>query len=122
MQTTFTVTASDCAKAVGDRTDSWSCVDCGFNTAPAGHFRELRSGTEPTKNRSALILSAMAITDQWTEQLRCPKCGKSGMAGLSQGQSDDIPTVHGVSDGFKAVQTEYGPDFHCGACNIPVEP
>jgi hypothetical protein len=31
---TFTVTASDCAEAVGDRTDSYVCVDCGVNTAP----------------------------------------------------------------------------------------
>jgi hypothetical protein len=31
---TITVTASDLAEAVGDRTDSWACVDCGFNTAP----------------------------------------------------------------------------------------
>jgi hypothetical protein len=31
---TLTITASDLAKAVGDRTDSWECVDCGVNTAP----------------------------------------------------------------------------------------
>jgi hypothetical protein len=35
MQTlTWTLTASDYAEAVGDRTDSWACIDCGFNTAP----------------------------------------------------------------------------------------
>lgn len=35
MQTlTLTLTASDCAEAAGDKTDSWDCVDCGFNTAP----------------------------------------------------------------------------------------
>jgi hypothetical protein len=36
MKRTITLTASDCAEAeaAGDRTDSWACVDCGFNTAP----------------------------------------------------------------------------------------
>jgi hypothetical protein len=29
--------------------------------------------------------------------------------------------VDSISDGFKAVQTEYGPNFHCGACNVPVD-
>jgi hypothetical protein len=31
---TWTLTASDCAEAAGDKTDSWACIDCGFNTAP----------------------------------------------------------------------------------------
>jgi hypothetical protein len=31
---TLTLTASHLAEAVGDRTDSWECVDCGVNTAP----------------------------------------------------------------------------------------
>jgi hypothetical protein len=30
-----------------------------------------------------------------------------------------MPTVEFVTAGFKAVQTEYGPDFHCGTCNVP---
>jgi hypothetical protein len=35
MQTrTFTLTQSHAAEAAGDRTDSWACIDCGFNTAP----------------------------------------------------------------------------------------
>jgi hypothetical protein len=50
--------------------------------------------------------------DEWNEQLRCPKCRKTGIASLSQGQRDDIPTVQGVvPDGFKVIQTQYGPDF-----------
>jgi hypothetical protein len=41
MQTlTFTLTASHCAEAVGDRTDSWSCIDCGINTAPGFPSKE----------------------------------------------------------------------------------
>jgi hypothetical protein len=44
------------------------------------------------------------------------------MASLSQGESDDTPTVQSVPDGFKVVQTEYGSDFHCGTCNVAVAP
>ncbi len=62
------------------------------------------------------------MTDEWNEQLRCPGCGKGGMASLSQGDGDQAPTVLTVPDGFKVIQTEYGPDFHCGTCNIAVAP
>ncbi len=62
------------------------------------------------------------MNDQWTEQLRCPRCSKIGMASLSQGELDQTPAVLTVPDGFKVVQTEYGPDFHCGTCNVPVDP
>jgi hypothetical protein len=35
MQTrTLTLTQSHVDEAAGDRTDSWICIDCGFNTAP----------------------------------------------------------------------------------------
>jgi hypothetical protein len=44
------------------------------------------------------------------------------MASLSQAEGDQSPTVLTVPDGFKVVQTEYGPDFHCGTCNVAVEP
>jgi hypothetical protein len=62
------------------------------------------------------------MTDERNEKLRCPSCGRTGMASLSQGEADDTPIVHVVPDGFKAVQTEYGPDFRCGTCDIAVEP
>jgi hypothetical protein len=62
------------------------------------------------------------MIDQWNEELRCPQCSNTGLASLSQPEDAKTPTVEGVSDGFKAVQTEYGPDFHCGACHIPVLP
>ena len=83
-------------------------------------FLEFPSGTEPTNKRSVLILAAMI--DDWNERLRCPKCGKTGMASLSLSDDADIPTVHSVPDGFKVVATSYGPNFHCGACNVPVLP
>jgi len=63
----------------------------------------------------------MPLTSR-NETLRCPECSKTGMASLSQANGDDMPTVLSITNGFKAVQTEYGPDFRCGACNIAVEP
>jgi hypothetical protein len=44
------------------------------------------------------------------------------MASLSQAVSDQTPTVLTVPDGFKVVETEYGPDFHCESCNVAVDP
>jgi hypothetical protein len=83
---------------------------------------EFPSETEPTNKRNVLILSLMAITDEWNEELRCPKCGKTGMASLSQSDASDIATVQSVPDGFKVVAAEYGPDFQCATCNIAVMP
>jgi len=61
------------------------------------------------------------MTDQWDEELRCPQCRRKGMVSLSQNGDNSIPTVDNVADGFKTVQTEYGPNFECGACNVTVE-
>lgn len=61
-----------------------------------------------------------AMTDEWNEKLRCPKCGKTGIASLSQGC--DISIVQSVPDGFKVIQTEFGPNFRCATCNVAVEP
>jgi hypothetical protein len=46
---------------------------------------------------------------------------KTGEASLSQ-DNDDAPTVQSVSDGFKVVATQYGPDFQCTTCNLAVVP
>jgi hypothetical protein len=62
------------------------------------------------------------MVDQWNEQLHCPQCRNTGMASLSQPKDAEIPTVEAVPDGFKVVQTEYGPDFHCGVCNVRAAP
>jgi hypothetical protein len=62
------------------------------------------------------------MSDEWNEELRCPECGKTGIASLSQASGDNMPTVQSVQDGFKVIATQYGPDFHCGTCNIPVAP
>ena len=52
------------------------------------------------------------MRDQWYENLRCPTCGKTGKASLSQ-DNDDEPTIQILPDGFKVVATEHGPDFSC---------
>jgi hypothetical protein len=62
------------------------------------------------------------MADHWDEHLRCPQCRNTGMASLSQLKDALMPTVHLITAGFKAVQTEYGPDFHCGTCSVPVAP
>jgi hypothetical protein len=62
------------------------------------------------------------MTEEWDEDLRCPQCGKTGTASLSQPNGDQAPTVQNVSDGFKVISTQYGPGFHCGTCNIAVAP
>jgi hypothetical protein len=85
-------------------------------------FFKFRSGTEPTNKRNALIISTMSTTDEWNEDLRCPKCGRTGIASLSQGDDANIPTVYSVPDGFKVVATHYGPDFHCASCKVAVVP
>jgi hypothetical protein len=62
------------------------------------------------------------MTDEWNEKLRCPKCGRTGTASLSQSDDTNIPTVHSVPDGFKVVATSDAPNFHCASCNVPVVP
>jgi hypothetical protein len=48
------------------------------------------------------------MADQWNEPLQCPQCRRSGLASLSQPVGAEMPIVDRVSDGFKAVHTEYG--------------
>jgi hypothetical protein len=58
------------------------------------------------------------MKDEWTEQLRCPKCGKTGVVSLVQDQGSETPIVQSISDGFKVV--EYGPDFRCLTRDVAV--
>jgi hypothetical protein len=62
------------------------------------------------------------MTDEWNERLRCPECRKTGIASLFQEDDCDAPTVHSVSDGFKVVAAQYGPNFQCTTCNVVVVP
>jgi hypothetical protein len=61
------------------------------------------------------------MKEQWYENLRCPLCGKTGKASLS-GDNGEAATVDQVPDGFKVVDTEDGPNFHCASCEGPVRP
>jgi hypothetical protein len=85
-------------------------------------FQKLCSCPGPNRQTSKALLFSRAMTDEWNERLRCPKCGKSGTASLSQSEDADIPTVHSVPDGFTVVAREHGPDFHCTTCNVAVVP
>jgi hypothetical protein len=61
------------------------------------------------------------MKDKWNESIRCPTCGKTGRASLSQ-DSSDTPTIQLTPDGFKGVNTEDGPNFRCAACDVAVKP
>ena len=61
------------------------------------------------------------MKDVWNETLRCPSCGKIGRASLCQ-DNGDTPNIQLTPDGFKAVNTEHGPDFRCADCNLAVKP
>jgi hypothetical protein len=62
------------------------------------------------------------MVDEWNEELRCPKCSKTGMASLSQPNDFDPPSVQAVPVGFRAVDNEFGPAFYCEHCNVEVMP
>jgi hypothetical protein len=64
------------------------------------------------------------MDERWTEQLRCPMCGKTGSAKLSQGDDEETPTADSVPDGFEVVSRKrgYGIDFICTSCRVPVDP
>jgi|BogFormECP03_OM2_1039629.scaffolds.fasta_scaffold155316_1 hypothetical protein len=61
------------------------------------------------------------MDDQWSEELRCPRCSNTGIASLSHFKGAYVPVVNDVSDGFEVVQTEYGVNFACSACSVSVE-
>jgi hypothetical protein len=81
---------------------------------------EFPSSTESLLENGQLAahICRMAERDQWTENLKCPRCGKTGSAELSQtnGQAfhdgDQAVRVDHVSEGSKAVQFEYGSNFY----------
>jgi hypothetical protein len=91
-------------------------------------FRKQAEEATLENGRSAGHIRMMTTRDQWTENLRCPACGRTGSAELSQanGQAfhdgDQAVRVDHVSEGFKAVQFEYGSNFYCSYCDSPVAP
>ncbi len=64
-----------------------------------------------------LFMSGFA---HWTEILRCPNCGLTGVADLSHPKGDEMPTViDNLPIGFKPVSSQYGDTFFCEDCNRP---
>jgi predicted RNA-binding Zn-ribbon protein involved in translation (DUF1610 family) len=61
------------------------------------------------------------MVEDWYEKLRCPKCGKVGMASVILPKGRKTPAVELVPGGFKVVKTRNGPDFKCETCGIAVE-
>ena len=61
------------------------------------------------------------MVEDWYEKLRCPKCGKTGMAIVVQPKTRKLPAVESVPRGFKVVKTRKGPDFRCKNCDIAAE-
>jgi hypothetical protein len=60
----------------------------------------------------------MIITES-VEHLRCPKCRKICDAELFE----ISPFNNGfrrIPDGFKVATVQYGKEFHCETCDIPV--
>jgi hypothetical protein len=62
------------------------------------------------------------MKDEWNERLRCPVCGKAGLASVAQDDGSETVSVQSVPDGFKVVGTRSVPTFHCGSCDVEVDP
>ena len=69
-------------------------------------------------------ISAMKARDRWVENLKCPKCGKTGEARLSQADiyaflmGENETSVDFVSDGFSCVREGKAIDFNCADCHV----
>jgi uncharacterized Zn finger protein len=56
----------------------------------------------------------------WTEVLRCPNCGLTGVANLSQPKhADAVIVIDTISQGFKATSSQYGDTYLCEGCDRP---
>ena len=62
------------------------------------------------------------MQDRWNEQLRCPVCDKIGVADMSLDDTGDTIIVDAISDGFRSIDTEYGPIFVCDTCDVEINP
>lgn len=68
-----------------------------------------------------MIMAVGHMVEDWYEKLRCPKCGKTGMASVTLPKGRKTPEVESIPRGFTVVKTRKGPDFHCKKCNMAVE-
>jgi hypothetical protein len=66
------------------------------------------------------MLAIMTAFECWTEILRCPNCGLTGVANLSQPKhADAVIVIDTISGGFKASSSQYGDTYFCEGCNRP---
>jgi hypothetical protein len=63
----------------------------------------------------------MNVLDHWVENLRCPNCGETGAARLSQADGWNAH-VDSAPKGFKFITLEYGSNFYCSSCDSPADP
>jgi len=74
-------------------------------------------------DKKAGHVQARAMMDEWTEELRCSRCRKIGIASLCQGSDLERPiVVLSVSNGFKVVNDRYGFKFVCESCDASALP
>jgi hypothetical protein len=60
----------------------------------------------------------MPFSEKWTEVLRCPYCALTGVASLSQRESDGSPSnIKAMPVGFVRISTQYGETFYCVTCD-----
>jgi len=60
---------------------------------------------------------------QWTEVLTCPRCGKTGVAEISAGDSPFEDCADRVPHGFKVKPLGGGAiRFYCDSCNVAARP
>jgi hypothetical protein len=72
---------------------------------------------QPASHGCAMV----CVMTNWIEHVRCPRCDKRGDAELIEiGQFKN--GFKKVPEGFMVVFGEYGGEFYCVNCRIPVIP
>jgi hypothetical protein len=66
-------------------------------------------------NAVQALSNMMAVSDRWTEILRCPRCALTGVATLFHGEVGDVVSI--IPLGFRPITSQYGDTFFCTACN-----
>lgn len=73
-------------------------------------------------------ISGMAARDRWETDLKCPKCGLTGHAMMSEEDhpwvgSDFGRSIDSLSEGFKVVHRKpsQNSEILCAECNVKVE-
>jgi hypothetical protein len=103
-----------CAGTIKTQTD-WMLLLTG---TAHWNFESLERGVEFPD----VLIHTRGMTERWNERLRCSICGGTGVASVSQRDTDDTATIEDVPEGFKVVATEHGPNFYCTICEVPAEP